>query len=163
VYTKLFSSFRLYFQVLQTKRELNFLEKGRTTKQLSAQDQISQVCLACMHVDASETPLKHDAQICKKLNVQSEVVVDKSTNDLVVQSEKENVPASIDSDLKQQQPTQRRKRKRKAKSILPILTNLQNKTSMMRRLQHQQHCNNNNNKLLLSLNKTLNLTTKFQG
>jgi len=69
-----------------------------------------------MHVDASETPLKHDAQICKKLNVQSEVVVDKSTNDLVVQSEKENVPASIDSDLKQQQPSKNSKKKKKKKS-----------------------------------------------
>ena len=102
---------QLWLQVLQTIRELNLLERCRANKLLSVQDQINQVCLACVHLDDGETPLKHNSEICKKVNVKSGV------GDFVVQSDKENVPTPVESDQKQpQQPSKSSKKKKKKKS-----------------------------------------------
>ena len=95
-------------------RELGFISKNKVTKSVAADKQQSTAtsCLACMHNQIGETPVKHDTLHCKRL------VVVKPTMDSSKSSDKGNLPSVVTSSADNQTNTSQlsknaKKKKRK--------------------------------------------------
>ena len=99
-------------------RDLGFISKNKVTKSVAADKQQSTAtsCLACMHNQIGETPLKHDTLHCKRL------VVVKPTMDSSKSSDKGNLPSvvtsstSVDNQTNTSQLSKNAKKKKRKKN-----------------------------------------------